>query len=103
MGTIEIVNKHVTSHGVYIGRPSALGNPYVIGPSCTRAQAIAAYRTWLRVQWKVGGEAKEALVRLARLYKEQQQLTLVCWCTPLACHGDVVAEAIRGIIEKGLV
>ena len=32
---------------VYIGRPTKWGNPFVIGPSTTREQAVRRYREWV--------------------------------------------------------
>lgn len=101
--------------GIYIGRPSVLGNPFAAKPSnlatervSTNSEAVVKYRTWLREQWLAGGSVKAELLRLARLYKETGSLTLVCWCKikpndDIPCHGDVIRDAIEGIIAKGLV
>ena len=100
---------------VYIGRPSLLGNPYASKPSklarqnvSSDAEAVEQYRLWLREQYRTNPEIKAELLRLARLYKEHNTLHLVCWCkfkvnddTP--CHGDVIREALEGIIAKGLI
>lgn len=100
---------------VYIGRPSLLGNPYASKPSkhatqsvSSDAEAVREYRCYLQAQWLAKGKVKAELLRLARLYKETGTLHLICWCklkvnddTP--CHGDVIREAIEGIIAKGLV
>jgi hypothetical protein len=34
--------------GVSVGRPSALGNPFLVGRNGTREDVIARYRRWLR-------------------------------------------------------
>jgi hypothetical protein len=44
---ITIVNKHHGRSGVYVGRPTVLGNPYTL-QVYTRTDAIARYRLWLR-------------------------------------------------------
>jgi Domain of unknown function (DUF4326) len=45
---ITVVNKrHHRGEGVYIGRPSLLGNPFKIGEHGTRNEVIAKYRVWL--------------------------------------------------------
>jgi hypothetical protein len=100
---IEVVNKKAAGrpHGVYIGRPSVLGNPFAICSTCSREQAIHMYRDWLRQQWKAGGKVKKELVRLAQQYKDEHELILVCWCAPQACHGDVIRDAITAIVRKG--
>lgn len=71
----------------YIGRPSKWGNPYAIGADGSREQVIDKYREWLL--------ANPDLVRQA-----QQELAgkdLLCFCSPLPCHGDVLLEVANGI------
>ena len=69
------------THDIYIGRPSKWGNPFVIGKDGTREQVIQKYRNWLMTQPSL----------LAAL-PELKGRTLGCWCSPAACHGDVLAE-----------
>jgi hypothetical protein len=103
IGQIRIVNKHHdTSAGVYVGRPTLLGNPYRVQRDA-RAQAVERYRIWLRQQWQIGGAVKEALLELARVYRERDELTLICWCAPQQCHAEVIREAVLGIVQHGLV
>ncbi|MGE3537294.1 MAG: DUF4326 domain-containing protein [Candidatus Tectimicrobiota bacterium] len=99
---ITIVNKHQDSHGIYVGRPTVLGNPYTL-KLYSRPDAIARYRLWLRQQWQRQGEVHAALLELARLYTAREQLTLLCWCAPQRCHAEVIREAVLGIVQHGLV
>ena len=104
---LQVVNRTgKTIHGSaeYIGRPSPLGNPFKVGP-CTRDEAVEMYRQWLRHEWTLGehSPARRELIRLAKLYKDRGHLKLMCYCAPQRCHGDIVAEAITGILAKGLV
>jgi hypothetical protein len=99
---ITIVNKHQGSNGVYVGRPTVLGNPYTL-KVYTRTDAIARYRLWLRQQWQRHGEVHAALLELARAYQERDELTLLCWCAPQRCHAEVIREAVLGIVQHGLV
>ena len=85
--------------GVYVGRPSPLGNPFVIGRHGTRAEVVARYRAWLRRQWRQGGPVRRELERLAAKYRRDGQLTLLCWCAPLPCHADVVREAVLALVK----
>lgn len=87
--------------GEYIGRPhprfpagSPLANPYREGAHGSRAEAIARFRVGLRRQWRANAPTVGELWRLTKLYQQNGVLTLICWCKPLACHGDVVAQAI---------
>lgn len=67
---------------VYIGRPSKWGNPFVIGKDGTRNEVIEKYRSWLLSQPQLIKDAREQL----------RGKVLGCWCSPSACHGDVLSE-----------
>jgi Domain of unknown function (DUF4326)/YspA, cpYpsA-related SLOG family len=99
---IDIVNRNHGSSGIYVGRPTVLGNPYTL-KVYNRTDAIARYRIWLRQQWQRQGEVQAALLQLARQYHEQGELTLVCWCAPRPCHAEVIREAVLGIVQHRLV
>jgi hypothetical protein len=73
-------------HDVYVGRPSKWGNPYHIGKDGTRAQVIQKYREYLLSSPHL----------LAKLHTPKG-LRLGCYCAPLACHGDVLAELADAI------
>jgi hypothetical protein len=75
------VGKHSSATQVYIGRPSKWGNPFVIGRDGSRAEVIAKYRVWIVTQPQLMGALDELHGR-----------DVVCWCTPLACHGYVLVE-----------
>jgi Domain of unknown function (DUF4326) len=66
---------------IYIGRPSKWGNPFVIGKDGTRVQVIEKYEAWLRTQ-------PDLLAALPELRGK----VLGCWCSPQACHGDVLVR-----------
>ena len=100
---IRVVNKRKEDSGVYIGRPSLLGNPFSHLSSkhaqikvATREEAVDRYRGWLEEQLEDSDslEAK-AFNNLVQFYREFGELTLVCWCKPLPCHGDVLKEMIE--------
>jgi len=79
---------------IYVGRPSALGNPFVIGRDGTREEVIAKYKEWLIAQ-PPESPAKRNLQHLRDLVKDRGALILSCWCAPLPCHADVIAEMLR--------
>jgi hypothetical protein len=73
---------------VYIGRPSKWGNPYSHKTGTlakfkvnTREEAIASYREYLHSQ-----------PSLIQALPDLRGKILGCWCKPLACHGDILAE-----------
>jgi hypothetical protein len=93
---IKVSNKKSGGNGIYIGRPSVLGNKFVIGRDGSREEVIEKYLGWLREEWKRNGVVKAELVRLAEMGK-QGDVELTCWCAPAACHGDVIKKAIEKI------
>lgn len=78
----KVLNKYKDNVGiadVYIGRPSIWGNPFVIGKDGTRKEVIEMYRVWIQTKPHL----------LNQLYKLKGK-NLVCFCSPYACHGDVL-------------
>lgn len=72
---------------VYVGRPTAWGNPYRVDGAMTAEEAVAAYRALVTQdspEWK-------SFRKDVRHYLGG--LDLACWC-PLdqPCHADVLLE-----------
>ena len=74
------------AHDIYIGRPGKWGNPYKVGIDGSRVQVIERYRAFLR--------GRPDLIAAARA--ELRNKVLGCYCKPLPCHGDVLAEVADG-------
>lgn len=72
---------------MYIGRPSKWGNPFShkklpgIVTMETREKAVEAYRNWILTR-----------PELMKALPELKGKVLGCWCSPQACHGDVLLE-----------
>lgn len=84
-----VVNKKKhkpTPNDVYIGRPSKWGNPFSIGEHGNRAEVIEKYRNYINRN-----------SNLLNSLHELKGKCLVCWCAPLACHGDVLEELINDL------
>lgn len=102
---IRIENKK-TYHGdgVYIGRPSLLGNPFKIGRDGTRREVTQRYRVWLWEQIKRRGEVYLELQRLAAIAR-QGDLILICWCKErdrnVSCHGDILKASVMWMLQQG--
>jgi hypothetical protein len=71
---------------VRIDRATDWGNPFAIGRDGTREEVIAKFRTWFM------GE----VAMMQRAKRELRGKVLGCWCSPKACHGDVLAEIANG-------
>jgi hypothetical protein len=60
---ITIGNKRRGARGVYVGRPSVLGNPFQMRSEADRAAVIRAYERWLREQLRDEGSAASRAIR----------------------------------------
>ncbi len=75
---------------VYIGRKtrdmpgSIWGNPYIVGKDGTREEVIEKYKEYILSK-------PELLAQLESLRGK----ILGCWCSPQACHGDVLIELLN--------
>ena len=83
-----VVHRKWAAFDVYIGRPSKWGNPFSHLPTAharwkvdTREEAIAKFEVWIKTQ-----------PHLMRALPELKGKVLGCWCSPKACHGDVLAR-----------
>jgi hypothetical protein len=101
---VNIVNKRkFEGEGVYIGRPSPLGNPFTAKQEGSKEIAISKYRLWLNTQWNTGNtRVINELKRIASMLKTTGEVNLICWCAPAQCHGEVVRDAILNIVNRNL-
>ena len=100
---INIHNKRTSNpiDGVYIGRPSVLGNPFshLKGTLAdysvsSRDEAVDRYETWLRSEIKTNKVVIKEMRKLYKKFVDSGHLNLVCWCHPARCHGDVIKKLI---------
>jgi hypothetical protein len=76
---------------IYVGRAvprlglpaSPFANPYRIGPDGGRADVIERYRSWILGR-------PDLLLRLHEL----RGRPLACWCSPEACHANVLVDLV---------
>lgn len=66
---------------LYVGRPTKWGNPFVIGRDGDRETVIRKYEEWVKKQ-----------PGLIAAIHELRGHDLGCWCSPLACHADVLVR-----------
>lgn len=84
---------------VYIGRPTALGNPFPVKEH-GRERSVELYREYLRKEWKTASVVRKELEELADRVYHGECIALECYCKPKACHGDILKEAIEGINRR---
>ena len=84
---MKVLNKRnikiIEGNMVYIGRPSKWGNPFAMRNELDRERVIAQYEQYLLSK-------PELLAQVIELKGKD----LVCWCSPQACHGDVLKKYI---------
>jgi hypothetical protein len=83
---VKVLNRRNDVEGLYIGRPSKWGNPFVIGKDGTREEVVRKYRLYA-VRKFTNSDLEEL-----------RGHDLVCWCAPLACHGDVLVELVEELV-----
>ena len=97
---ITVGNKKHGARGIYVGRPSLLGNPFPLHREEERANVIRDYEDWLAEQLlDPSSPASCEIHRLTELAR-RQDLCLVCWCAPKACHTDIIKRTIEAINRR---
>lgn len=106
---IYVYNSHnedftLKSNNYYIGRPSILGNPFTHNgvrtnlaklSFKTREDAIAAYDKYFDTMYGKDDEFTKAFDEIYEHYKNGEDIYLQCFCKPLACHGDIIANKLQ--------
>ena len=110
-------NEDFTSkeNNFYIGRSKSgnpLGNPFThngVRTSLanlsfkTREEAIKAYEKYFDKMYGVDEELTKAFDEIYEHYKNGEDVYLQCFCKPLPCHGDIIAERLqRKLIKEKL-
>lgn len=88
---MKVVHCKRERHDVYIGRPSKWGNPF-----SHKDNTLAKYKTASRNE--AVERYREYILNKPELLECLHELkgkVLGCWCSPKACHGDVLAELVE--------
>lgn len=110
--TITVGNHKHGARGEYIGRPQKGQKPSPLRNRWSSkdygggikvgsvAESIACFERDL--EEKIARKDPEVMAELTRLFRKAQQgpLTLVCWCAPGPCHGDVVKKVLERTARK---
>jgi hypothetical protein len=87
---LSAIARAETDKLVVIDRTTKFGNPYKIAGSITRDVSLTLYRRHFLEKIKDHKQFKMEVLALAGS-------RLGCWCKPLACHGDIIAELLNRI------
>lgn len=93
---IKVVHCKKSPHDIYIGRPSIFGNPFIMGEDGDREEVVEKYRQWLKTGNSFGNadateQKRQAILKSLPVLRDK---ILGCWCSPKACHGDVLKELV---------
>lgn len=92
MKQTSVVNVKRENCDIYIGRPGIYGNPFIVGKDGDRYQVINKHRQAIMVSIDKGDLTRED-------FEPLQGKKLGCYCKPLACHGDVLADIANNLDE----
>lgn len=106
---IYVYNSHnedftLKPNNYYIGRPSVLGNPFTHNgvktnlaklAFKTREEAVEAYEKYFDIMYGKDDEFTKAFDEIYEHYKNGEDIYLQCFCKPLACHGDIIANKLQ--------
>ena len=71
---------------IRVDRKTKWGNPFRIKDGITREEVLVEYRFWLADRLTDDPEFIEPL----------RGKRLACWCAPLLCHADIIADFLDG-------
>ena len=83
---------------------SILGNPYTEKPLSktlaiyqvkTREEAIERYASYFDVMYSTNETFKELVDEIYEKYKSGEDIYLECYCKPLGCHCDIIANKLQ--------
>lgn len=89
----RVLNKRtdkIPPDAVYVGRPSKWGNPFKMNDPL-----LPAGLSRLGRRKAIISEYQQWLLKQSELLKDLPELggkDLVCWCSPLPCHADILLK-----------
>ena len=94
---MQVKNKRTYSGpGKYVGRPSVLGNRYVIGRDGDRHTVVRKYALWI---WdRLHDHDPQVIAALEALNEDD---VLICWCAPAECHATIIDKAWHWARDNG--
>ena len=114
---IYVYNMHEEDHtnekcNYYVGRSKSgnpLGNPFThngVRKSIaklsfkTREEAIEAYKIYFKKMYGGDNDLTKAFDEIYEHYKKGEDIYLGCFCKPLPCHADFLAEELQKKLLK---
>lgn len=80
----------------FIGRPSALGNPFYMANESQRNVVCDKYEVWFKEQILNNNPKVLAELELIKAkMNSNSPVNLQCFCAPRRCHGDTIANFLN--------
>ena len=104
----KVVHINSNLNGWYIGRKKSsmhFGNPFTIGHDGSREKVIIKFERWIRGNdfANIEQDRRTWIICNLKLIAESGldvYQTLICFCAPQACHGDVYIKLLEKL-ESG--
>ena len=106
--SVEDHSENPNNYPIYRGG-SVLGNPYTDKPVkktlavyqvSSREEAIERYDAYFDMMYNTNPVFKILIDDMYNKYKNGEDVYLECYCKPLPCHGDVIAEKLKKRLLK---
>lgn len=105
-GEIYVVNiknfdkTKVSGEVVNIMRPSILGNPFKMEKEDDREISVVKFYHYLRDEYAKKDMVYKELFKIYEILKTGKDVYLVCCCAPKLCHGDIIKNALKGMLKN---
>jgi len=67
--------------------------------TCTKTYPVS--KVWLNKKWD-RRQVIEELSKIVNHVKQGKTVNLICWCTPLPCHADIISKCINYLITNNI-
>lgn len=87
----------------YVGRPTPLGNPFVMETEEDRDRVCDLYVHWFNEKISSGDlEVKKQIDAIVRYGNANGVVRLGCYCSPKRCHAETIAKYLRTYTDDKL-
>lgn len=88
---------------IHIDRPSGspLQNPIILHNESDRPKVLSEYEIYFKDKLRERDPSIiKALMRIVDLVMSGQDVALMCWCAPKACHGNTVKRICEKKVKR---
>lgn len=107
IGELKVVNKRTfkeesfpDARCINIMSPNPLCNPFLMEDESQREIAVTKFYHYLRKEYAKKDKVYNELMSILETIKAGKDVYLICLCSPRLCHGDIIKNAISGIIQN---